>query len=416
MELRLLMAALCRAAQPGAPAQASLDLETALAFPLDWERVLHLANHHEVIPLVYTSLRAFDERQPGLLPAEVLGRLKSLYLAIALRNQRLAESLLAILDLLAGEGIPALPFKGLALAIQAYGDISLRQFLDLDILIPEGEAGRTFRLLTGQGWRAERELDPQTMPWLVRSAYHLRFERAQAGEEIALGGHPGIFGARPGWPRRKDVLEVHWTIADRSHIHPLQAELLWHDPSTLQLLGRDLPTLSRENALLAACIHGASNQWQMLKPIADVAHLVNAHSELDWEGSLAQAGRLGFRRILMSGLSLAERVGGAQLPPRVRAQIDSDRKVANLVEQVLAQVLPLEDHPGMVSNNRFYMRCRERLRDRAYYVFDQMFVPKPADWAWVRLPPVLYPLYYLLRPVRLAAKFARLLAHKLIVP
>lgn len=413
-----LILAVCRLDQ-----EATLPrLRELLVGPLDapgilaWQEVLRQANHHEVIPLFYTRLRSLAGRDElaGSIPAATLASLKSLFLAVGLRNQRLAHSLLDCLDLLEGEGIAALPFKGLALAVQAYGDPSLRQFLDLDVLVHEQDAGRAFEALQQVGWQPEFDLRVMKPAWLVRSAYHLRFERARpfkAGEEP--GGDPTL-GVRDGLPpRRKDVLEVHWTIADRSHIHPLQAEMLWQTPAALQLEGRELPTLAPEKALLAACIHGASNQWQMLKWIADVAHLVQANPNLDWEAFLGHARRLGFERVVLGGLFVAQQACGLALPREIEIALPANAQVAQLARQVLQETLPAQGHPGMLSNNRYYLRSRERLRDRLYYIYDQAFVPKPVDWETVRLPAALYPLYYLLRPARLAAKVAASLVHRL---
>ena len=40
--------------------------------------------------------------------------------------------------------------------------------------------------------------------------------------------------------------------------------------------------------------------------------------------------------------------------------------------------------------------------DRIRYFFGRSFVPAFEDWGWVSLPGSLYPLYYLIRPFRLA--------------
>ena len=61
--------------------------------------------------------------------------------------------------------------------------------------------------------------------------------------------------------------------------------------------------------------------------------------------------------------------------------------------------------PSDTRNARFYLHSRERLRDRLDYFWDQAFIPKQEDWRSMPLPVALYPLYYLLRPLRLLYKF-----------
>ena len=43
--------------------------------------------------------------------------------------------------------------------------------------------------------------------------------------------------------------------------------------------------------------------------------------------------------------------------------------------------------------------------DRVRYFFGRSFVPAFEDWEWVSLPDSLYPLYYLIRPFRLALQY-----------
>lgn len=380
-ELRVLLAAV----QEHDPDSGCLG--QALAQPLDWPALLSLANHHQVIPQLYTRL-ASASFAPDL-PPQPLQQLKSQYWSIALRNQRLAETLLETIHNFSQAGIPAIPFKGPAVAVQAYGDLRQRQFLDLDLLVAESDSLPAVHLLTQAGWQPEHPLDPRTASWMIRSAYHLRLRRASP--------------ARPA-----DVLEIHWTIGDRSHVHPLKAADLWTDLSRFELLGQELPALSLANTLLAACLHGASNQWQNLKWIVDIARLLASAGPPDWEPLLERARAIGYLRLLLTGLHLAQRACYAPLPEALAHLIQADREASALSQLVLQTILPTIQSHSPLENNHFFLRSRERLRDRLYYIFDQAFIPKSADWEAVFLPSPLFPAYYLIRPLRLVRKFARL--------
>jgi hypothetical protein len=54
---------------------------------------------------------------------------------------------------------------------------------------------------------------------------------------------------------------------------------------------------------------------------------------------------------------------------------------------------------------RFFLRERERWRDRLYLVLDESFVPKQVDVLSWPLPEALFPVYYGYRPLRLVYKF-----------
>lgn len=56
---------------------------------------------------------------------------------------------------------------------------------------------------------------------------------------------------------------------------------------------------------------------------------------------------------------------------------------------------------------RLMLRLRERWQDRARFVSRLVFTAGPSEWAAVRLPEQLFPLYRIVRMTRLAAKLVR---------
>jgi hypothetical protein len=68
------------------------------------------------------------------IPSKVVNKFRGIFLANAARNEFLAQELIKTNRLLNANGIEMLNWKGPTLAIQAYGDLSLRQFMDIDTL------------------------------------------------------------------------------------------------------------------------------------------------------------------------------------------------------------------------------------------------------------------------------------------
>src|SRR4029077_9771584 len=64
-------------------------------------------------------------------------RLNQEFLRNSCRNLALTAELFRALEALNGHGVRATPYKGPVLAAQAYGDAALRQFSDLDIIVPQ---------------------------------------------------------------------------------------------------------------------------------------------------------------------------------------------------------------------------------------------------------------------------------------
>src|SRR5262249_4765077 len=111
---------------------------------------IRTALHHGVMPLVYRSL---DTACPDAVPKTVMDQLRDHFNANALNNFLLTEELLELLNLFESQRVRAIPYKGPALATSVYGNLLLRQFVDLDILVRERDYLRTQHLLISQGFR-----------------------------------------------------------------------------------------------------------------------------------------------------------------------------------------------------------------------------------------------------------------------
>src|SRR5205085_1153465 len=75
------------------------------------------------------------------------------YRANAARAIQLTDALFDLLDRFAKAHIQAIPFKGPTLAATAYGDLSLRQAGDLDLLVHRSDIVRAADLLEALGHR-----------------------------------------------------------------------------------------------------------------------------------------------------------------------------------------------------------------------------------------------------------------------
>ena len=113
---------------------------------IDYQQLIDIASRHGVLPLVYKTLKDLSQGDKGSIQ-DFLSELKPINMSIAQRNMLMSSELIKIMRLLEENHIEALAFKGPALAQTAYGDITLRQFGDLDILIREKDRSRVIDLL-----------------------------------------------------------------------------------------------------------------------------------------------------------------------------------------------------------------------------------------------------------------------------
>ncbi len=171
--------------------------------------------------------------------------------------------------------------------------------------------------------------------------------------------------------------------------------------SRLSIYGQTVPTLSPEDTLLLHLLHGAKHQWNRLIWIADVAYLLRATPQLDWAALCARVERLGVRRIFLTGLLLVKQLSGINYPDELQARCDAD-PVAQELAAYVRGTLFLDEPAATAGFPRYMLRSRDRLRDKLFY----LTYPREGDQSVVPLPHFLFPLYYLIRPVRMLKKVA----------
>lgn len=358
--------------------------------PLDWQEVLHAALSHGLAPLLLPHLEALPA---GVVPDPVLERLRTESVRIAARSLYLARELTEVLRLLVAEGIPAIPFKGPTLAVQAYGAVGLRSFGDLDLLVRPSAVSRVRKLLLARGYAAKY---PQRLGF--SAAQFDAFLAAEYNDEFVRGAD----GAK---------VEVHWHFAPRFFGFQLDVADLWGRTEQVLLNGEHVNALSREDLLLVLCVHGAEHAWVSLEGIVAVAELLRDEPGIDWAALIQRAERAHARRVLRLGLLLAADLLAAPIPDWVERELRDDRIAADLVRKVAVNLFSGEMDPRREEHRprllAFYLAVKDRWIDQARFCLRLLATPSERDWKMVRLPDAFHLLYWIIRPIRLLARLPR---------
>ena len=121
-----------------------------------WEKVVRLAEHHGVIPKVHERLS-----RSSLVPEPVQVALRQAHDDNLRRTLWLTRELLRVLDQLNECGIATMPYKGPVLADMLYGNVTARQFSDLDLLILRKDVLRAKAALGELGYEGSLRLSPR---------------------------------------------------------------------------------------------------------------------------------------------------------------------------------------------------------------------------------------------------------------
>lgn len=355
-------------------------MRSLLRCDLDWQYLLEMADRHGVIPLLHYHLNSIAAET---IPPQVISQLRNDNEKNTKQSLFLTGELIKLINLLEAHGIQAAPFKGPTLALLTYGDVGLRQFADLDILVRKQDVPRIKELLVSRGFRPEPELNN------AQEAALLRFDCAYnfANEQSVL-------------------LDVHWNFAPRYFSFDVDTNPLWDRLEPITIGGKEVQSLSPEDLLLALCLHGFTHSWERLGWICDVASLIDGPNSIDWQFVWHNAAHVGSRRILSLGLLIASELLEAPIPEDVLKVIKSDRTVVAVSERFQQQLFVRgDDSPGLFEDALLHVRMRERTRDKLRSCLRLAITPRVFDWTYVSVPDWVFFLYYPLRPIRLAGKY-----------
>ena len=232
------------------------QITTLVTKTMDWERLVYLATGHGVVPLLYRSLNAI---RPAGVPSSVMERFRNTAQEIAGRNLLLATELLSLLDLFNANGISVMPHKGPALACQVYGELRLRSFRDLDLLVRRLDVPKVRQLLAESGYQPKLKMTASKERAILRSEC----------DEVFTGA-----GGR--------ILEVHWAITPPFFSFHLETEDLFSRSTRIELLGKSVLAPSPEDLLLILSVNGAKDMWNRLEFICRVAELLSRNPEILW--------------------------------------------------------------------------------------------------------------------------------------
>ena len=358
---------------------------------IDWKNLLDIAYRHRVMPLLSWNLRQLCVQT---VPNEIMQQLHAYLKQNTRRNLVLSGRLHELLKRLKENHIPALPFKGPTLAETVYGNLALRQFGDLDIVVHKHDAFRARDVLISSGYRPEFELNDSQYEVLVKTKNSLPFISAEL--EIAV--------------------DLHWEMTGKYSLMPFDLKTLAERIIPATLAGKPIDHLGPEDLLLYLCHHGCQHCWEKLEMICSVSELVHSHADMDWERITNPAARRGCERIVLLGLFLADDLFGAPLPGRLRKIVQTDPKICELAKGIYKNLFSEDrDFPagGLSSKfSIFHLKVRERLSEKIRYGLHLIVSPTLEEWRLLPLPASLAALFYVFRPVRLAVGFTRVLLRR----
>ena len=357
---------------------------------LDWKYILTVARKNAVFPLVGRNLiQNFSDSLPSAT-RDILNEQLHAHLQ---RNMFLTGKLLEIVQAFEASDISILPFKGPLLAAQVYGDLSVRQYVDLDILVQPKQLESAVRLLQDEGYTPISSID-----WLNKSNWHLRDKK-----DIYFRSDDGLVN-----------VELHWKLSGSHFALPFEMNGLWARLENFSLANVNLKTLPFDDLLIYLCLHGSRHGWEQFGWICDVNELILSRDEINWDRLFEKARQLGCENVLGLGLYLVHEFFSREFPFRDWEKVKNDPMFLTFAKRIRSRLFT-ESHVVMALGDRYayHLKLKEDRRDKwrlhLHYILWYLriiFTPRTTDTNIFNFPRGLEPLYYLMRPLRLFYNYA----------
>lgn len=349
--------------------------------------MIALAYAHGLLPLLNKHIATAAD----LVPAHVRSHLKREAVANSQNVLHLVGKQLLIHKLFKEHRIPVACFKGPLLAQMAYGEMSLRQSGDIDLLIHRGDFEQACHLLESLGY----EMTP-------------RLTAAQLASH--LNNHCEIQFMRDEW---LTVVDLHWDLAPRSFVFGVKTDEVMSRLQSVSLAGTVVETFGAEDLLLYQAMHGAKHLWRRLEWISCLAESLRATTSIDWDTLVDRAANAHATRILALGLRLVEQFSDVAIPAHVLTSVDPAKTMQRMAAQIGTQLFTTFGAAESTETNLYNLRIMDRKRDALVSALRSIFVPTLPDWQSLALPASLHSLYYAYRPLRLSKVYSASLWRKL---
>jgi hypothetical protein len=357
----------------------AVRIEVLIRQKIDWNNFLELAKHHNVRLLVYKSLRSVCWEQ---MPADAQTAWQKLFQSLVGRNLFVAGELLRIANEFHASDIQLAGMKGAVIAQVAYGDFTLREYNDLDLLVAEADFLHAVALLDTLGYKPFLPYDTRKMFPFLRDVGEYRLTHS-------------VF---------KIEVDLHWRVATKATALSPRVTDFPAGFHPVPIADSAIDSFSPQDLPLYLAAQGGWDQWCDLRRICDVAEFIRRYPVITWEQNLDVAARLGGERAMLTGLDLASRLLGAELPATVSLRIKNDQVVAQLVGRAIHILQTEGDASSAVSRYSYQLKARRGVRGKIALAFSILVDRTAEDASWIMLPRPFWWLYGVLRPLRIAAK------------
>lgn len=301
-----------------------------------------------------------------LFSAEFQQALKRAFLLTLAHYDRLARTLLTLCAAFHERSIEAVPFKGIMLSKQLYGDVHFRFCTDLDFMVKRADALRAVAVLLECGFQFSLLEPQQDLKALVKRVYSLEFRHPESGV----------------------LVDLQWDIANGYCPRPLPEKDFFRATTKIVIENQPIPAFQETITLYLLCVHGANNSWCELRSLLDLAMVMKNGEESLWRETLDLMKSQGLATMMTTGVLLANRLFGVAIPAAVEKDMGQfSQRLAKAIQAHWGQAG--QERPGAWKRFFWNLLFRKGMREKMRY-FSFRLQPTKTDIRGKRGRLVLY--------------------------
>lgn len=338
---------------------------------LDWDSFFYKIKKENVQSVVINNL---IKHYSHFIPLDILFRLKKLLKELTVNNLSKLKELKNTLHVLIENGIPVIPWKGALLANDLHRSPTLRESVDMDILIQEKDLIKAKNALLAAGYQPI---------WKMNEAQEAFYIKNTHSYDMIT-------------PNRL-ILELHKSLARKYYMLNLPMDNFWKNSQDVQFLNLDVKYPQKEDLFLAIAIHhGGRDCWIKYKLLVDWYYLLLRYPDVDWDKILKSAETLGIRRVIGVGTLMCHRLFDLEIPKALEIYIKKKEK--DLATKLLSGFFGSKE---LVKQSYLVIELREKLKHKILVTY-KIFNSKSLGDIYFSTNPLLMFFY---RPIRLFNKF-----------
>lgn len=346
---------------------------------INWDYLLRMAKEQGVLPLIYWSINSHYAKY---LPVNILAHLARDFKINAAHNLLLLGELLKVLSILRDNSIEVISFKGPILALSIYGELTLRQFRDLDILVRPDDFLKARDLLLLEGYT--------NLPSTSAKEWEaiLKYDKSQ---------NHSLF-----YKKDSEInIELHWAVYMKIYPSRLETDDLFGRGESLEFFGNVILSMSPEDMLIFSCNHAAKHNYSRISWICDIAMILKSGS-INWSYVIKFVRNAGIERSFNLSLFLAYDLLQAPVPDFVLEELLQNRVIRSLALETRANMFQNIDF-SFLQVSIFRLRTLTNPIDRFNYILyfiGSIILPNELDRRYMKLPESVSFAYFLVRPIR----------------